>query len=70
MSAADYLVALKSELITNGLSNSHKPIPVVNGTSIRNGVESKTVNGVESKTMMVNGTENKIPNGVKSKLSQ
>lgn len=77
MSAADYLVALKSELITNGMSNGHKPIPIVNGTSIKNGVENKTMNGVEGKTTngtengtangTENGTENKIVNGIKSK---
>lgn len=78
MSAVDYLVSLKSELISNGISN-----PVVNGIPIsivkdiktmNGGVESKTMNGVESKTMngvesqMMNGTEHKIVNGVKSKL--
>lgn len=69
MSAVDYLVSLKSELITNGLSNPHKPIPVLNGTPIKNGVENKTMNGIESKMVngMMNGMENKTINGVKSK---
>lgn len=62
MSAVDYLVALKSDLISNGIS------PVVNGEPISIVKDIKTMNGVESKTM--NGTENKIVNGIKSKLSQ
>lgn len=77
MSAVDYLVALKSELITNGMSNPHKPIPFVNGSTIKNGVEQKTMNGVESKAVngmengiengTENGTDHKFVNGVKSK---
>lgn len=74
MSAVDYLVALKSQLIPNGISNSHKPIPIVNGTTIKNGVEcNKTTNGVECITVngMTNGTtDNKVVNGIKSKLNQ
>lgn len=62
MSAVDYLVALKTDLITNGIANPHKIPPIVNGAPIKN--ENKTINGVESKT--INGTENGAENGTEN----